>query len=459
MSDDDLSIIGRRIGYGDTLGDPFGLSRADRRRHLYVQGKTGSGKSTLLSRMIIQDIERGEGVCLIDPLGTTAEALLDYIPPSRTDHFRYFNVADLAWPLGLNILAGHDAEHRHRAVAAAVGVFSSTWDLSLARAPQLLDILGYSVAALMEIPGATLLHLPRFLTDDAYRELVLARVSDRGVRDYWKYDFGTRGKRERREACSSVLNKLGELRRDPVMRNIFGQEHSAIDADFLLSRRRILFVNLAQGELGAENARLIGSFIVTTIVSAAARRMQAIKLAEEYDPASSLVEFPDFYLYLEEFQDYATSQFDALLSQSRNGRMSVSCFHQFQDQIPENVRAAIFGNVGSIATFSVGANDAERLAGEFDHHFSPELLTDLREFEIAMKLPKKHGNPSVPFRAFTLPNTTRRYGRRENLIAQSRMRFGREREKVERSVARIIGPAVRPAPPRSSTKGRKGRSS
>ncbi len=163
MNDSDCTFIGRRIGYSDSIAEIFGISRADRRRHLYVQGKTGSGKSTLLISMIAQDLARGEGVCLIDPLGHTAEAVLSYVPRWRTEQVRYLNVADLERPVGLNILSGHHQAHRHRATAAVVDVFASVWDLSLSRTPLLLDVLGYTVAALTEVPGATLLLIPRFL--------------------------------------------------------------------------------------------------------------------------------------------------------------------------------------------------------------------------------------------------------------------------------------------------------
>lgn len=450
MSDDDLTIIGQRIGYGDYPADLFGISRADRRRHLFVEGQTGSGKSTLLANMILQDIARGDGVCLIDPLGQTAELVLERIPPWHTNHVRVFDVADLSWPLGLNVLAGHGPDHRHRAVAAAVDAFASVWDLSLSRTPQLLDILGYGIAALMEIPDATLLHLPRFLTDDDYRERCLQRLTDRYVRDYWQSDFGTRGKRERREACSSVLNKLGELRRDPVMRNIFGQSRNAIDAPFMLQNRSIMIANLAIGEIGRENARLIGAFLISQFALAAAARAQAIAGSA----GAGIAVHPDFYLYLEEFGDLVTPGFGPLLSQSRAGRVSVSCFTQHQAQLPAGVLDAVFGNIGNLVAFRVGAEDAERLAREFDHSFVPGELTGLREHEIAVKLPKRAGNPPYPFRAFTLPLQAPWFGRRRTIVEQSRIKYGREREKVERSIARIIAPATPASRPRSSTRAR-----
>src|SRR5919107_2978818 len=204
MNNEDITIIGQRIGYSDSRGEVVGISRADRRRHLYVQGKTGSGKSTLLTSMIAQDLARGDGVCLIDPLGHIAEQVLAYVPRARTEQVRYLNIADLERPVGLNILAGHDAKHRHRATAAVVDVCSSIWDLSLSRTPQLLDVLGYTVAALTEIPDATLLLVSRFLTDDGYRERMLETfVTDPAVTSFWR-EFGTRSPRERREMCGSV---------------------------------------------------------------------------------------------------------------------------------------------------------------------------------------------------------------------------------------------------------------
>src|SRR5918912_3108314 len=362
MHDNDLTIIGQRIAYSDTRAEVFGLTRADRRHHLYAQGKTGSGKSTLLLRMLIQDLHRGEGVCLIDPIGNTAEKLLSYIPRHRTEQVRYFNVTDLERPLGLNVLAGVDADHRHRAVTAGVDVFTSICDLSIARTPQLLDVLSYGLAALAELPEATLLHLPRLLTDDGYRVRMVERLSDPGVRSHWKGDFGRRSARERRDMCGSVLNKVGELRRNPLMRNIFGQTRNAVDAAALLRQRGILIVNLAKAEITRENARLIGAFIISQLILAATARMAAIARLEQENPIACAAAFPDFYLYIEEFQDMATAKFDEALSQSRGGRLSLSLFNQYQSQLSEQVQSAVFGNVGSLITFGVGAEDAKSLA-------------------------------------------------------------------------------------------------
>jgi hypothetical protein len=452
MSDEDLTIIGQRIGYSDTPAEIFGISRADRRRHLYVQGKTGGGKSTLLLSMIAQDLHRGEGVCLIDPLGTTAETVLSYVPKWRTHEVCYLNVADRSRPVGFNILAGHEGDQLHRATAAGLDAFASVWDLSLASTPQLLDVLGYAIAALVAMPGATLLSLPRFLTDKGFRTRMLTTfVSDPAVRAYWQ-EFGKRSPREQHELTRSVLNKANELCRQPILRNILGQEHNKLDLAHLIQNRGILIVNLAKHEIGLEHARLLAAFLISQLTLQAAARMQALSRRAGEDPLAALSEFPDFYVYLDEFQDMATHKFDEALSQSRAGRVSFALFNQFQAQLPERVHGAIFGNVGSLICFEVGARDATSLAREFDNSFTPEALTGLRQFEIALKLPKRKGNPPFPFKAYTLPVEGSGYGsaRHDNIIASSREQFGRPREKVERSVARALMLETHPAPTRTS---------
>jgi hypothetical protein len=444
MNDDDCITIGQRIGYSDTPAELFGISRLDRRRHLYAQGKTGSGKSTLAISMIVQDMHRGEGVCLIDPLGHIAEMVLSYVPKARTDEVCYLNVADLERPVGLNILAGYEGDERHKIVAAVVDAFASIWDLSLARQPLLLDTLGYTLAALTEVPGATLLVLPRFLSDQGYRErLIENHVTDLAVQSYWS-EFGRRSPREQREMCGSILNKANELRREPVLRNLFGQEHNKLDIAALIRNRGILIVNLAKAEIGRENAKLLGAFLISQIAIQAATRTPALARCIQENPERVRTAFPDFYVYVDEFQDLATAKFDDALSQSRNGRVSFALFNQLQAQLSDGIKGALFGNVGTLISFEVGAADAKQLSAEFDGHFSPNELTALRAHEIALKLPKRDGNPSHPFKAYTLEPGWPGYGteRRENIIVQSRMRFGRPRERVERSIERMLRPAT-----------------
>jgi hypothetical protein len=295
---------------------------------------------------------------------------------------------------------------------------------------------------------AHLLILPRFLSDQGYRErLIETHVTDLAVRAYWS-EFGRRSPREQRDMCGSVLNKANELRREPLLRNLFGQEHNKLDIGALIRNRGILIVNLAKAEIGRENARLVGAFLISQIAIQAAVRTPALSRSLQDDPERVPTAFLDFYVFVDEFQDLATAKFDDALSQSRNGRVSFSLFNQFQAQLSEEVKGALFGNAGTLISFEVGASDATQLAREFDNHFAPQELTALRAHEIALKLPKREGNPSLPFKAYTLEPGWSGYGvhRRDNIMAQSRMRFGRPRERVERSIERALRPVASKKP-------------
>src|SRR5690349_12592272 len=290
---------------------------------MLIEGMTGTGKTTLLKNMLVQDIERGEGLCVIDPLGVFADELLDLIPAHRVQDVTYFNPADAAFPIGYNVLGGYRPDERDRAAASVVAVFNAIWNLSLAN-PTIHSILGNGIAALMESRNATLLWLPRFLTDDEWRGSLVERLENPTVRVFWE-DFDRRPKRERRGDIQPVLNRVQELFRDPVMANIFGAERKAIDIPRHLAERRILIVNLAKAKIGAENASLLGAFILADIANAAYARVEAVaaeeRLAREQH-ALPVLPTPDFYLYIDEFQDLAgAARFDELFSQSRNGRL------------------------------------------------------------------------------------------------------------------------------------------
>src|SRR3954447_16957866 len=268
---------------------------------------TGTGKTTLLKNMLVQDIERGEGLCVIDPLGVFADELLDLIPAHRLQDVTYFNPADAAFPIGYNVLGGYGLAERDRAASSVVAVFNAIWNLSLQN-PTIHSILGNGIAALMEFPNATLLWLPRFLTDDEWRKEHTKRLTNPTVRTFWQNDFDQRPKRDRRSASEPVLNRVQELFRDPIMANIFGQERKAIDIPRHLAERRILIVNLAKAKIGSENASLLGAFIIADIANAAYARIEAVaseeRLAREQH-AFPVVPTPDFYLYIDEFQDMA----------------------------------------------------------------------------------------------------------------------------------------------------------
>ena len=344
---------------------------------------------------------------------------------ARTDHVCYFDPADLAHPIGFNILSGHDdPERRHLAVAGAVSAFKGFWGESWG--PRLEYILANALAALMELPGATLLQLPRLLTDDAFRERMGGRLTDPVVRRYWLEEFAALDKRMRAEATSPVLNKVGQLFMSPMMRNIFGQQNSGFDPRFTMDNRRILIANLSRGKIGAANSALIGSLLVSAFELAAAGRADI--------PEHERV---DCYLYADEFQHFATASFGSILSEARKYRLSLALFHQYEDQLEEEIRRAVFGNVGTLIAFQVGQRDAEHLSREFEHDLTPEDLTALDRFHIAVRM-LENGRQSVPFRARTSRPDAVRHGRRETIIMQSQKRFARPREKVERGIARLM---------------------
>ena len=265
------------------------------------------------------------------------------------------------------------------------------------------------------------------MADDAYRVRVAERLTDPMVRRFWAEEYAGYDRRFRAEAIAPIQNKVGQLLMSPLLRNILGQARGALDPGFLMDHRRILIANLAKGRLGEDKASLLGSLLVTSLFLAAAGRADVPE-----------TERADFYLYADEFQSFATDSFATMLSEARKYRLCLTLFHQFEDQLSEPVRAAIFGNVGTLLAFRVGQRDAEHLAAELEHELAPAELVALDRFEIAARL-LEQGRQSVPFRARTRLPDARRHGRRANLIRQSRMRFGRPRAKVEREIDRITG--------------------
>ncbi len=422
MLDTDTTEFGLQNVYGGHA--PARLSRLDRRQHLYAIGKTGTGKSTLLERLILQDIERGEGVALLDPHGDLASRLLDFIPSSRANQVAYFEPADLAWPIGFNIVAQAEPELRHLAVSGAVAAFKAIWRDSWG--PRMEYILANALAALIETPGATLLSLPRLLTDSPYRTRVADRLTDPVVRRFWRDEFADYDKRFRAEAIAPIQNKIGQFLMSPSVRNIFGQERQALDFRFMMDNRYIFIANLSKGKIGEDKSNLIGSLLVSQFELAAQSRSNI----NEHDRT-------DFYLYVDEFQNFATDSFASILSEARKYRLSLNLFHQFLDQVSESVIDAVFGNIGTMLAFRVGQRDAERLAKEFENDIVPKHFTDLARFELYARA-LAAGEYGTPFRASTMPHEIDRSHQAENVIVQSRMRFARKRETVERSIERNL---------------------
>lgn len=415
MKNEPPIIIGERHGWDSS--QPFGLGREDARQHVYVIGKTGVGKTTLLKNLIVQHIARGDGVGLIDPHGDLADDLLNYIPPSRADHLCYFNPGDLEFPIGLNLLANVPKDDRHLVASGIVGAFKSIWRDSWG--PRLEYILYNAIAALLDCQNVTLLGVNRLLTDDNYRAWVVRQVKDPFIRDYWATEFGSYDDRFRREAIAPIQNKLGQFLLNPVIRNILGQVRNRVSFPFIMDNQRLFIANLSKGKLGHDKANLLGSLLVT--------QFQLVAMARASKPEESR---RDFYLFIDEFQNFSTDAFTAILAEARKYRLCLTLSHQYVDQLPLPVRQAVFGNVGTLIAFRVGSTDAEVLRQEFGKEFAAEQLVDLDRYEMVVKL-MENGVNKTPFRARSLPAGAKRSGRGAKLIVRSRERFGISRVDTE----------------------------
>jgi hypothetical protein len=414
------------IGYKETWGgeQPFGLSTAHRRHHLYVIGKTGSGKTTLLRNLLVQQIAAGHGVGLLDPHGDLAEELLDHIPPRRADDLVYFNPSDLEHPIGLNLLANVPPDARHLVASGIVSAFKSIWRDSWG--PRLEYILYNCLAALLDCQNTTLLGVVKMLVDPRYRRWVVQQSRDPLVRLFWFEEFAKYDARFMREAVAPIQNKIGQFLMNAPVRNILGQVRRKIDLRFMMDDGRILIANLSKGKLGEEKANLLGSLLTTQFQLAAMQRSE-IPEAQRHD----------FFLFIDEFHNFTTDSFAAILAEARKYRLCLTLSHQYIDQLSPVVRPAVFGNVGTIISFRVGHADAEALAGEFGVPYHPGVFTDLNRYEILVK--RAVENTTETFHATTLPPVTNRIGRRENLIRRSREKYATPRSVVEEKIRRWLG--------------------
>jgi hypothetical protein len=419
MTNDNLNIGKRAVWGGET---PFGLSRADRRQHLYTVGKTGTGKSTLLRNLIIQDIEAGEGVAVIDPHGDLAEELLNCIPPWRTDHVVYFDPTDERHSVGLNLVGRVPRVQRHLTASGITSAFKSIWLDSWG--PRLEYFLYACVAALLDCENVSLLGVQRMLVDERYREWVVKQIIDPSVRSFWTDEFSTYDKRFLAEILSPVRNKVGQLLMAPPMRHVLGQVSSTFDPRFMMDRGRILIANLSKGKLGEDKSNLLGAILVTQFQLAAMSRADTPEEKRR-----------DFYLYIDEFHNFSTDSFASILSEARKYRLCLTLAHQYVDQLRPEIRNAVFGNVGSMISFRVGESDAEALERTFGHSYTASEFTGLGNYEVLVKLLDR-GQNREPFRATTLPPLGKNYGKRQNIIERSRQRYATPRGVVEEKIRR-----------------------
>ncbi len=395
----------------------FGIKLDDRRRHMYVVGKTGMGKTTMLENMVLNDIYAGHGVGVVDPHGDFAEKIINYIPAHRINDVVYFNPADLNYPIGFNILEMINPDHKHLVASGLMGVFKKIWvDMWSSRMEY---ILNNTILALLDFPNTTLLGINRLLSDADYRKRVVQTIKDPVVKSFWNIEFASYNDRYRQEAVAPIQNKIGQFLSASVIRNIVAQVKSKIDIRNIMDERKIFIMNLSKGRIGEDNSKLLGGMLITKIQLAAMERVDTPE-----------AERADFFLYVDEFQNFATESFSHILSEARKYHLGLIMAHQYMEQLDETVLAAVLGNVGTISTFRVGSTDSEVLAKEFAPVFLEEDLINLPKYNIYLKL-MIEGVASRPFSADTLPPIGYPTDSFEKIVKVSRERYAVAREDIE----------------------------
>lgn len=413
----------------------FGIKAKDRQRHMYVVGKTGMGKSTLLENMAAQDIMNGEGMAFIDPHGSAAETLLEYVPEHRVKDVVYFAPFDLEHPISFNVMEDVGPDKRHLVVSGLMSTFKKIWvDAWSARMEY---ILTNALLALIEYPDTTLLSVNRLFVDKEFRKKVVDYIQDPAVKAFWTDEFANYTDRFTAEALPAIQNKIGQFTGNPLIRNIIGQPHSSFDIRELMDNQKILIMNLSKGLIGETNANLLGSMLTTRIYLAAMSRADL--------PVEKMKQMPNFYFYVDEFQSFANATFANILSEARKYHLNLIIAHQYIEQMEEDVRSAVFGNVGTTVAFRVGPFDAEVLETVFAPRFVATDLVNLGFAQIYLTL-MIDGIGSHPFSAKTLPPVERpSISCREMVLRSSRQQYAHDRVAVEKIVAELHTP-TRPEP-------------
>ncbi len=390
----------------------FGIKTKDRRKHVYIIGKTGAGKSTLIANMAIDDIRRDRGIGIIDPHGDLSETILEYIPKRRMNDVVYLEPFDAERPFALNVLEVRNHTHRDLVASGIVSIFYKIYGDSWG--PRLEYILRNTILTLLEIPNATLADALPLLADANYRKKNLAFVKDQVLYDFWTKEFDKMTDKLRVEAISPIQNKIGQFVSSKMIRNIIDHPKSSIDLEEIMNSGKILILNLSQGKLGEDNAALLGAMIITQIQLAAMNR----SFQKEVDRR-------DFFMYVDEFQNFATSSFIKILSEARKYRLALTLANQYIEQIDEDVMTAIFGNVGTLMSFVVGARDAEFLTKEYSGLYTANDLVSLGKYETVLKMSIDEMT-SAPFPAKTLPLPALKNSNTEKIIKLSKEKFGRK---------------------------------
>ncbi len=415
---------------------PFGIKLDDRSRHMYLIGKTGMGKSTVLENMAVQDIQNGNGLAFIDPHGKTADLFLEYIPEERKKDVIYFAPFDTDHPIAFNVMEDVGVDKRHLVANGLMSAFKRIWvDAWSARMEY---ILNNTMLALLEYPGSTLIGINRMFADKDYRKEVVSKVTDPSVKTFWTDEFAKYNDKYAQEATAAIQNKIGQFIANPLVRNIIGQPKSDLDFRKIMDEKKILIINLSKGRVGEANANLLGSMIITKVYLAAMSRADSSE--------KELANLPNFYLYVDEFQNFANESFADILSEARKYKLNLTVAHQYIEQMSEEVRAAVFGNVGTMVSFRVGAFDAEVLEKEFAPEFTMEDMVNLGRFQIYLKL-MIDGVSSPPFSASTLPQIEKPIiSYAKEIIEYSRAHYAKPRSIVEDEIREWHAPIVSTSP-------------
>lgn len=409
----------------------FGIKRTDRRQHMYVIGKTGVGKSAFLKNMALQDIKNGEGLAIIDPHGEFVEEILDNIPQERMKDVVYFNPADTEYPVSFNILEVSDPRYKHLVASGLIGIFTKIW--ANVWSARMEYILANCVLALLDTPGTTLLGIPRMLVDRDYRQKIINNLKDPVVKSFWLNEYEEWDQRYRNEAIAPVQNKVGQFLNVSLVRNIVGQSKNTINIEDIMNTGKILLVNVSKGRVGEDNSAILGAMLITKIQLSA---MERVRIPEN--------ERKDFYLYVDEFQNFATDSFVNILSEARKYRLNLIIAHQYIGQLITEtttaVRDAVFGNIGTLVSFRVGAADAEFLEQEFSPEFTLDDLVILPNYNVYLKL-MIDGVSSRPFSAKTIPpdESSVVNRNRDEIIRLSRRQYSKSRFDAEREITQWAG--------------------
>jgi CxxC-x17-CxxC domain-containing protein len=413
----------------------FGIKLDDRRRHVYILGKTGCGKSSLLLNMALQDIMNGKGIGFLDPHGEAVETLLKLIPSWRINDVVYFNPSDIDFPISFNVMEKPtQKEYRHIVASGLLSVFKKIWpDVWSARMEY---ILHNTILALLESPNSTILGINRMLSDPEYRNKIVEKIEDPIVKSFWTKEFARYTQRYEIEATAAIQNKVGQFISNPLIRNIVGQLKTKLNMRKIMDEKKIFLANLSKGRIGEENSNLLGALLVTTIQIAA---MSRVEIPEE--------KREDFFLYIDEFQNFATESFATILSEARKYRLSLILAHQYLAQLDEmtslgkstKVRDAIFGNVGTMIIFRIGPEDALFLEDEFKPKVSVKDLVELPKYHAFVKL-MIDGITTEPFSAvFPPPPKIPEKTEVEKIIRLSREKYATHRKKIEEKIEKWAG--------------------